>query len=53
LNFSLRNIRKVQEDKEGSEFNGTCQILICADDVNFLDKVITITKENAEFILDT
>jgi hypothetical protein len=34
------------------EINGTCQLLVYADDINLLDKNINTTNRNKEILLD-
>jgi hypothetical protein len=47
--FVLEYAKKIQEDKEGLDLNGTHQLLIFADHVNLMSENIN-TMKNAETI---
>jgi hypothetical protein len=46
-------IRKVQENRVGQKLNGTCQLLVCVDDVNLLEDNTNTIKKHMETLIDT
>jgi hypothetical protein len=53
FNFPLEcSNRKIRENKEGLELNGTHQLLVYADDVYLLGETINIMKKTTDVLLD-
>ena len=52
FNFALEcAIRRVKVNQDGLKLNGTCQLMVYADDVNILGGSIHTSKENAEALV--
>jgi hypothetical protein len=54
FNFALEYvIRRVQAKQEGLKLNGTHQLLVYADDVNILGRIIHAKKKNTKALVVT
>ena len=52
FNFAVEHaVRRVQENRIGSELNGKHQLLVYADDVNMLGENLQTVLENAEILI--
>jgi hypothetical protein len=52
FNFASEyTIKKIQENQDGLETNGTHQLRVCAEDVSILEENVNTTKRNAEALL--
>ena len=52
FNFAVEYaIRRIQFNQFGLKLNGTHQLLVCADDVNVLGRIVHAIKENVETLI--
>jgi hypothetical protein len=52
FNAASQYIRKVQENQEGMELNGTHKLLVYVDDINTMDENMNTIKKNPEALID-